>query len=68
MTAPPLDLAQRTLAYANEAGVTDALRKMSGARNDEELVDWVWSQEDLWFSLVRLAGLAEGRGAGGKQL
>lgn len=56
---PSLALAQRTLAYAHKAGLVAALMRTSGARNDDELVDWVLGQGDLWFSLCRLAGEAE---------
>lgn len=56
---PDLALAQRTLAYAHAAGLVAALMKTSGAQSDDELIDWVLLQGDLWFSICRLAGLAE---------
>lgn len=57
---PSLELAQRTLALAHKAGLVVALMKTSGAQSDDALVDWVQRQGDLWFSLCRLVGLAEG--------
>ena len=56
---PSLDLAQRTLAYAHKAGLVTALMHASKARSDDELIDWMLRQGDLWFSLCRLVGLAE---------
>ena len=56
---PDLALAQRTLAYAHQAGLVAALMKTSGARDDEQLIDWMTAQGDLWFSICRLAGAAE---------
>lgn len=58
---PSLELAQRTLAYAHKAGLVVALMKTSGAQSDDALVDWMVRQGDLWFSLCRLAGLAESK-------
>ena len=57
---PSLELAQRTLALAHKAGLVVALMKTSGAQSDDALVDWMLRQGDLWFSLCRLVGLAEG--------
>lgn len=54
-------LAQRTLAYAQEAGLVKALMQTAGATNDEGLIDWMVRQGDLGFAICRLAGLAEGR-------
>lgn len=56
---PDLALAQRTLGYATQSGLVAALMKTAGAKTEEQLIDWVRSQGDLWFSLCRLAGLAE---------
>ena len=52
------DLAQRTLALAQKAGLVDVLRRMAGAQTDDELVDWVGRQPDLWHSLCRLVDIA----------
>lgn len=60
---PSLDLAQRTLAYAHRSGLVKALMLTAGARNDGELIDWMQRQGDLWFSLCRLADLAEQKAA-----
>lgn len=57
---PSLELAQRTLALAHKAGLVVALMKTSGAQSDDALIDWMLQQGDLWFSLCRLVGLAEG--------
>lgn len=57
---PSLELAQRTLALAHKAGLVVALMKTSGAQSDDALVDWMLRQGDLWFSLCRMVGLAEG--------
>lgn len=57
---PSLALAGRTLDYAHQAGLVGALKATAGVRNDEELVAWMQRQGDLWFSLCRLVGLAEG--------
>lgn len=57
---PSLALAGRTLEYAHRAGLVGALRATAGVRNDDELVAWMQRQGDLWFSLCRLVGLAEG--------
>ncbi len=57
---PSLELAQRTLALAHKAGLVVALMKTSGAQSDDALVDWMQRQGDLWFSLCRMVGLAEG--------
>lgn len=57
---PSLDLAQRTLALAHQAGLVAALMLTAGARNDDELVDWMTRQGDLWFALCRMVDLAEG--------
>lgn len=56
---PSLELAQRTLDYAHRAGLVKALMLTAGARNDDELINWMQRQGDLWFSLCRLVGLAE---------
>ena len=56
---PSLELAQRTLDYAHRAGLVKALMLTAGARNDDELINWMLRQADLWFSLCRLVGLAE---------
>ena len=56
---PSLELAQRTLDYAHRAGLVKALLLTAGARNDDELINWMLRQGDLWFSLCRLVGLAE---------
>lgn len=61
LPGPSLALAQRTLDYAHRAGLVKALMLTAGARNDEELVAWMQRQGDLWFSLCRLAGLAESK-------
>lgn len=58
---PSLELAQRTLDYAHRAGLVKALMLTAGARNDDELINWMLRQGDLWFSLCRLAGLAEAK-------
>lgn len=55
---PSPDLAQRTLACAQQAGLVDVLRRMAGARTDDELIDWVGRQTDLWHSLCRLVDIA----------
>lgn len=57
---PSLAIAQRTLALAHQAGLVVALMKTSGAQSDDALVDWMLRQGDLWFSLCRMVGLAEG--------
>ena len=59
LPAPSLDLAQRTLAYAHKAGLVTALMHTSKARSDDELIDWMLRQGDLWFSLCRMVGLVE---------
>lgn len=56
---PSLELAQRTLAYAHKAGLVVALMRTAGAQSDEELIDWMQRQGDLWFSLCRLVEAAE---------
>ena len=56
---PSLELAQRTLAYAQQAGLIDALRKMARATNDDELVNWAMAQGDLWPSICRLVEITE---------
>jgi hypothetical protein len=56
---PSLELAQRTLAYAHKAGLVAALMRTAGAQSDEELIDWVVRQGDLWFSICRLVEIAE---------
>lgn len=56
---PSLELAQRTLGYATQSGLVAALMKTAGAQTEEQLIDWVRSQGDLWFSLCRMVGLAE---------
>ena len=56
---PSLELAQRTLDYAHRAGLVKALMLTAGARNDDELINWMLRQGDLWFSLCRMVGLAE---------
>lgn len=56
---PSLELAHRTLDYANKSGLTAALKKTSGSQTDEQLVDWMLRQGDLWFSLCRMVGEAE---------
>lgn len=53
------DLAQRTLALAQQAGLIDALRKMARATTDDELIDWAMAQGDLWPSICRLVGITE---------
>lgn len=60
---PDLALAQRTLDYAHRSGLVKALMLTAGARNDGELIDWMQRQGDLWFSLCRLADLAEQKAA-----
>jgi hypothetical protein len=57
---PSLALAGRTLSLAHQAGLVRALMLTAGARNDDELVAWMQRQGDLWFSLCRMVGLAEG--------
>ena len=59
LPTPSLDLAQRTLSYAHKAGLVTALMHTSKARSDDELIDWMLRQGELWFSLCRLVGLAE---------
>ena len=59
LPTPSLDLAQRTLSYAHKAGLVAALMHTSKARSDDELIDWMLAQGDLWFSLCRLVGLVE---------
>ena len=59
LPTPSLDLAQRTLAHAHKAGLVVALMKTAKAQSDDELIDWMLRQGDLWFSLCRLVGLAE---------
>lgn len=56
---PSLDLAQRTLAMAHQAGLVKALMLTAGARNDDELIDWMLRQGDLWAALCRTVQLAE---------
>lgn len=58
---PSLELAQRTLDYAHRAGLVKALMLTAGARNDDELINWMLRQGDLWFSLCRMVGLAEAK-------
>lgn len=58
---PSLELSQRTLDYAHRAGLVKALMLTAGALNDDELINWMLRQGDLWFSLCRLAGLAEAK-------
>ena len=53
------DLAQRTLALAQQAGLIDALRKMARATTDDELVNWAMAQGDLWPSICRLVEITE---------
>ena len=53
------ELAQRTLALAQQAGLIDALRKMARATTDDELVNWAMAQGDLWPSICRLVGITE---------
>lgn len=53
------DLAQRTLALAQQAGLIDALRKMARATTDDELIDWAMAQGDLWPSICRLVEITE---------
>lgn len=53
------ELAQRTLAYAQQAGLIDALRRTSGATTDDELIDWAMAQGDLWPSICRLVEVVE---------
>lgn len=53
------DLATRTLALAQQAGLIDALRKMARATNDDELVNWAMAQGDLWPSICRLVEITE---------
>lgn len=59
LPTPSLDLAQRTLSYAHKAGLVTALMHTSKARSDDELIDWMLAQGDLWFSLCRMVGLVE---------
>lgn len=59
LPTPSLELAQRTLAYAHKAGLVAALMRTAGAQSDEELIDWMLRQGDLWFSLCRLVEVAE---------
>lgn len=61
LPTPSLEAAQRTLAYAQQSGLVDALRHMVGAQTDDELIDWVNRQDDLWFSICRMAEIAEAR-------
>ena len=56
---PSLELAQRTLALAQQAGLIDALRKMARATTDDELVNWAMAQGDLWPSICRLVEITE---------
>lgn len=56
---PSLELAQRTLALAHKAGLVAALMRTAGANNDEQLIDWMQRQGDLWAALCRTVGLAE---------
>ena len=56
---PSLELAQRTLDYAHRAGLVKALMLTAGARNDDELIDWVQRQGDLWPSICRLVEITE---------
>lgn len=53
------DLATRTLALAQQAGLIDALRKMARATTDDELIDWAMAQGDLWPSICRLVEIVE---------
>lgn len=53
------ELAQRTLAYAQQAGLIDALRRTAGATTDAELIDWAMAQGDLWPSICRLVEITE---------
>lgn len=59
LAEPSLALAGRTLSLAHQAGLVKALMLAAGARNDDELIDWMQRQGDLWFALCRLVGLAE---------
>ena len=59
LPTPSLDLAQRTLSYAHKAGLVAALMHTSKARSDDELIEWMLAQGDLWFSLCRMVGLVE---------
>lgn len=58
-TDPSLELAQRTLAYAHEAKLVAALMQTAKATTDEQLIDWMLDQGDLWFAICRLVGIAE---------
>ena len=58
LPTPSLELAQRTLDYAHKSGLVIALMKTAGARNDDELVEWVMAQGDLWPSICRLVDIA----------
>lgn len=53
------DLATRTLALAQQAGLIDALRKTAKAATDDELIDWAMAQGDLWPSICRLVEITE---------
>ena len=53
------ELAQRALAYAQQAGLIDALRRTSGATTDDELIDWAMAQGDLWPSICRMVEIVE---------
>ena len=53
------ELAQRTLAYAQQAGLIDALRRTAGATTDDELIDWAMAQGDLWPSICRMVEIVE---------
>ena len=53
------ELAQRTLALAQQAGLIDALRKMAKATTDDQLIDWAMAQGDLWPSICRLVEIVE---------
>lgn len=55
---PSPELAQRALAYAQHSGLVEALRRTAGAQTDNELIDWVNRQPDLWFSICRMVELA----------
>ena len=59
LPTPSLDLAQRTLSYAHKAGLVAALMHTSKARSDDELIEWMLAQGDLWFSLCRVVAAAE---------
>lgn len=60
-STPDLDVAIRALGYANQSGLVDVLRRMANVSTDEQLVEWVLSQNGLWPSICKMVKLAEAK-------